>query len=265
MPSKSFVFHEEWKETLSGLPQQVRLEVYDAIIEYGISGTLTELKAMAELAFNIIRNCIDNDRHRIENIRRKRSEAGRKHKGNQYSLKNGTNGTSVPNKWNKCSKTSINKGVSEDSKNGTSVPNASKKEEKATFPPAPLFLEKEENNTQNTRTREELTFDTFWNAYGYKKSKPQALKAWNKLSDKDKKAAMDAIEPYKRDCAINGRNMKYPATYLNGQTWEDDFNNNGYGATNRFTTKPSHADYVAEAQDRLLRNIPRPNVTTAEE
>lgn len=123
MTSKSFVFHEEWRETLSGLPAQVRLEVYDAIVQYGLSGTLVELKAMAELAFSIIKKRIDNDNHRAESIRKKRSEAGKKHKGNQHTLKNGTNGTSVPTEWNKCSKTSLYKGVSEDLKNGTSVPN----------------------------------------------------------------------------------------------------------------------------------------------
>ena len=141
MPSKSFVFHEEWKEALNCLPPQVRLEVYDVIIEYGLSGTLVELKAIAGVAFNIIKNGIDNDRHRAESIRKKRSEAGKKHKGNQHTLKIGTNGTSVPSKWNKCSKEPLNSGVSEDLKIGTSVPTVKKQQLKE----APLFPPDEEN------------------------------------------------------------------------------------------------------------------------
>lgn len=119
---KSFTFHEGWKDVLSRLPAKVRLEVYDAIMEYGLSGTLTKLKATAELAFAILKNDIDADNHRAESIRRKRSAAGKRHKGNQYSS-NGTNGTSVPTEWNKCSKKPLNKGVPKDLKNGTSVPN----------------------------------------------------------------------------------------------------------------------------------------------
>lgn len=142
MPSKSFVFHEEWKEALNCLPPQVRLEVYDAIIEYGLSGTLVELKAIAGVSFNIIKNGIDNDRHRAESIRKKRSEAGKKHKGNQHTLKIGTNGTSVPTEWNKCPKEPLNSDVSEDLKIGTSVPTAEKHQLKE----APLFPPDEENN-----------------------------------------------------------------------------------------------------------------------
>ena len=31
---KSFIFNVEWQEILLGYPSEVRLEVYDAIIEY---------------------------------------------------------------------------------------------------------------------------------------------------------------------------------------------------------------------------------------
>lgn len=38
---KSFVFYTEWKEVLVDYPPEVRLEVYDAVIEYAESGTLS--------------------------------------------------------------------------------------------------------------------------------------------------------------------------------------------------------------------------------
>lgn len=41
MERETFVFHKEWREATSGLPAEVRLEIYEAIIEYGISGRLT--------------------------------------------------------------------------------------------------------------------------------------------------------------------------------------------------------------------------------
>ena len=47
---KSFIFNVEWQEILLDYPAEVRLEVYDAIIEYVATGTLSELKPMAKMA-----------------------------------------------------------------------------------------------------------------------------------------------------------------------------------------------------------------------
>ena len=37
---KSFIFNVEWQEILLDYPSEVRLEVYDAIIEYVAMGTI---------------------------------------------------------------------------------------------------------------------------------------------------------------------------------------------------------------------------------
>ncbi len=79
MERNSFVFYKEWKDAINGLPGEVRLEVYEAIVEYGTSGTLpTGLKPMAMLAFNFIKTTLDKDVERYSEICRKRSEAGKK-------------------------------------------------------------------------------------------------------------------------------------------------------------------------------------------
>lgn len=77
MKKESFIFRGEWKEALSGLPGAVRLEVYEAIIEYGTSGTLPTLKPMSMLAFNFMKTAIDRDKERYDEQTRKRSEAAR--------------------------------------------------------------------------------------------------------------------------------------------------------------------------------------------
>lgn len=74
----SFVFHKEWRNAISGLPKEVRLEVYDAIIEYGISGTLTDLKPMARLAFDFVKAAIDKDNEAYDAKCRKNRENGKK-------------------------------------------------------------------------------------------------------------------------------------------------------------------------------------------
>lgn len=58
---KSFVFYIEWQEVLMEYPAEVRLEVYDAIIEYVASGTLSELKPLAKMAFSFIKKQVDEN------------------------------------------------------------------------------------------------------------------------------------------------------------------------------------------------------------
>ena len=78
MKGKTFVFHGEWMNAIAGLPNDVRLEIYDAIVEYGLSGTIGELKPMATMAINFVKNDIDRDRERYDEAIRQRVEAGKR-------------------------------------------------------------------------------------------------------------------------------------------------------------------------------------------
>lgn len=68
LKKKSFIFNVEWQEILLDYPSEVRLEVYDAIIEYVASGTLSELKPMAKMAFSFIKKEIDSNNGRYNDI-----------------------------------------------------------------------------------------------------------------------------------------------------------------------------------------------------
>ena len=81
---KSFVFNIEWQEVLMDYPPEVRLEVYDAIIEYVASGTLSDLKPLAKMAFSFIKKQIDYNNDKYDDIVAKRSEAGKKGMANRY-------------------------------------------------------------------------------------------------------------------------------------------------------------------------------------
>ena len=63
---KSFVFYTEWKEVLVDYPPEVRLEVYDAVIEYAESGTLSELRPLAKMAFSFIKKQIDSNKDKYD-------------------------------------------------------------------------------------------------------------------------------------------------------------------------------------------------------
>lgn len=75
---ETFVFRIAWQEVLKDYPSEVRLEVYDAMIEYVASGTLPQLKPLANMAFSFIKRDIDADDARYAETVAKRAEAGRK-------------------------------------------------------------------------------------------------------------------------------------------------------------------------------------------
>lgn len=58
-------------------PAEVRLEVYDAIIEYASSGTILELKPLSNMAFKFIKHEIDFNNEKYEDSIAKKREAGR--------------------------------------------------------------------------------------------------------------------------------------------------------------------------------------------
>lgn len=97
---KSFIFNVEWQEVLLGYPSEVRLEVYDAIIEYVASGIILELKPMAKMAFSFIKKEIDYNTCKYNDIVAKRSEAGKKAMNKRHN-KDATNLTN-DSKSNKC-------------------------------------------------------------------------------------------------------------------------------------------------------------------
>lgn len=68
----------------------------------------------------------------------------------------------------------------------------------------------------------EVTFELFYDAYGHKKGKNEAQRAFSRLSRADRQRAYHYIAIYNRDLQVNTWKTKmYPATYLNKKIWED--------------------------------------------
>lgn len=142
---KSFVFYVEWQEVLMEYSPEVRLEVYDAVIRYAASGTLSELKPLAQMAFSFIKKQIDSNNDKYECLVSKRSEAGKKGMANRYKPP-AANLTS-DNKDNTCyqdvtnltsdNKDNYNEPVNVND-NNISLPNA---QARGKFPPPEVFDE----------------------------------------------------------------------------------------------------------------------------
>jgi len=92
MSKDTFVFHKDWKEAISDLPDDIRLEIYESVIEYATSGNVKGLKTMASIAFNFIKTTIDRDAEKYISIvnrnRRNGSFGGKPKKITQEISKN---------------------------------------------------------------------------------------------------------------------------------------------------------------------------------
>ena len=66
------------------------------------------------------------------------------------------------------------------------------------------------------------TFPEFWNAYGLKRDRMSAEKAFLRLSGKDRLAAFNGIAAYRADCERRGIAMMYAQGYINHRRWEDE-------------------------------------------
>lgn len=83
-------------------PPEVRLEVYDAVIEYVASGTLADLKPLAKMAFSFIKKEIDYNNEKYNETVSKRSEAGKKGMSARYADKEKVTNVTSDNKANTC-------------------------------------------------------------------------------------------------------------------------------------------------------------------
>ncbi len=65
-------------EALKDVPDEIRLEVYDCIIEYAFSGKIPSLKPMAKMAFNFIKNDIDRASEKYDKTIERNRNNGKK-------------------------------------------------------------------------------------------------------------------------------------------------------------------------------------------
>lgn len=83
----------------------------------------------------------------------------------------------------------------------------------------------------------ELTFDDFWALYPRRVAKKAARIAWDRIPSKQHQIILESLFEWAR--IWNGRDLDYiphPASWLNGERWEDDF-------------PPGHKPYASRQQE----------------
>ncbi|MCL1936843.1 MAG: DUF6291 domain-containing protein [Candidatus Azobacteroides sp.] len=92
MERSSFVFYKDWMEAVRGLPDDVRLDIYESVIEYATTGNVKGLKPMASIAFNFIKTTIDRDIEKyVSIVERNRNNGNNGGRPKKESLKNPNN------------------------------------------------------------------------------------------------------------------------------------------------------------------------------
>lgn len=86
----NFLFNCSWRAAVSGLAPELRLEIYEAVMDYAQSGVVPEMSDVAMVAFSFIRQDIDRQRDNYDEVCRKRQSGGRKG-GNPNFRKGQTN------------------------------------------------------------------------------------------------------------------------------------------------------------------------------
>ncbi|WP_329804386.1 hypothetical protein [Flavobacterium facile] len=68
-----------------------------------------------------------------------------------------------------------------------------------------------------------LSFDALWQLYGYKESRKDAEKFFNKLSEADKIKCFIQVPKYKKKITLSGVAQALLATWLNKQRYNDEY------------------------------------------
>lgn len=87
-----------------------------------------------------------------------------------------------------------------------------------------LFAKLYRKNFELTIGKPDLSFNAFYNEYGYKVKKVPAQKAWDRLSKKDKIDALAGIKAYKGYLHRKQVAQAMPTTYINQRYWESNWN-----------------------------------------
>lgn len=70
----------------------------------------------------------------------------------------------------------------------------------------------------------DLSFNTFWEAYGNKLNRDRTMKLWVSLPDSERIAALRAVPKYKRYLSAKPNiEQKYPDTWLKNKFWNDSY------------------------------------------
>lgn len=109
--------------------------------------------------------------------------------------------------------------------NGIQLPTTNNEQSSANHQSSPMSVQQSSPNSQREKkSKRDIEFEGFWQAYPKKKNKLQARKAFDRVKV-PLQTLLDAIEKQKQSKQWqknDGEFIPYPATWLNSGAWEDE-------------------------------------------
>ena len=209
----SMVFYKSFYDAIQGLEPELRLEIYDAVMEYALYGEEpTDISLMANTVFTLIKPQIDANNRRKENGKKgaaSGSLGGRPKKENPIGVIEENPIGVIPETPNVNVNVNVNDNVNENVKGGTG-------EKRKRFVPPTLEEVKAYCRERNNSVDPQKFFD-YYEQGGWKDSKGNPVKNWkqklitweNKTRGEPKKPWQGMsrnnidFEELKRRCVVN--------------------------------------------------------------
>lgn len=213
--ANGFTFFHSFYEAAQGLKEKERLQFYEAIINYSITGEEPELCDVAKSMFLLAKPVLDKSREK--------SKSGKK--GGEAKTKQTTSKTKASTKQNESKSEATAKQTASD---------ISEDKDKEIEKDKEYITPHTPQGGDGAGSAVKKRFDLFWAAYPNKTGKGAAEKSWNKLRPTKElfSQIMEVLQKAVR-CEQwvreNGRYIPNPATWLNQRRWEDEYTAQGTG------------------------------------
>lgn len=242
MKATSFVFYESFRDASRNLDDATRLALYEAIMDYSLYGEEPdEGNPVAAAMFKLVRPVLDTNAKRRENGR---------NGGRPASTDNQEESKPEPENKEAESETEAKENPVETEDKPVENQSETKEEpnhnQELTKPEPDKIYDVDVDGDKDVdveiysnpptsprrgsgrkKSADMDGFALFWQEYPRKAAKAAALKAWQKLNPSQElvERILAHVRDHKRSpdwIKDGGQFVPYPATFLNGQRWEDD-------------------------------------------
>ena len=242
MKATSFVFYESFRDASRNLDDATRLALYEAIMDYSLYGEdPDEGNLVAAAMFKLVRPVLDTNAKRRENGRNGGRPASTDNQ--EESKQEPENEKAEPETEAKDNPVETEDKPVENQSETKEEPNHN---QELTKPEPDKIYDVDVDGDKDVdvdiyshpptsprrgsgrkKSADMDGFALFWQEYPRKAAKAAALKAWQKLNPSPElvERILAHVRDHKRSpdwLKDGGQFVPYPATFLNGQRWEDD-------------------------------------------
>jgi hypothetical protein len=239
MALSGFICHDNYLAKIKKLSDEEVGRLFRALMIYHATGEEVEIEGREWLAFDFIKEDIDT----AEKVHDEKCKRNQKIRLDAIENERQRTLTNVNER---------NEEVTDDNESQRTLTYKEKEKEKEKNI-------KDKNKEKEKERENQERFDRFWSAYPRKENKPAARRAFDKLKVDDEllRTMLEAIEKQKGTAQWQedgGHFIPHPATWLNGNRWEDVVQRGSPGKT-VVAQNYSQRDYGDEDEEAFRRML----------